>query len=83
MNPLKWKREHRLALCVAATIGALVGVLVAYCVLLPHFLGGCSLPRGGVNFGCLLFFYWGRVWFWPVAGAVIGAGIVYVRQLLR
>jgi hypothetical protein len=32
MNPLNWKREHQVALGIAAVIGAVMGVLIGYLV---------------------------------------------------
>ena len=30
MNPLNWKREHQVALGIAAVIGAVLGILTGY-----------------------------------------------------
>jgi hypothetical protein len=30
MNPLNWKREHQVALSIAAVIGAVLGILIGY-----------------------------------------------------
>lgn len=75
MNPMKWKREHQVAFGIAALIGAVLGVLVAYTTRTnPNSLG---------------FFYWVELRGWPAAiwpgllGAAVGSGIVYVRQLLK
>jgi len=75
MNPVRWKREHQIALGIAGIIGATLGVLVAYTTRLsPNSMG---------------FFYWldTRGWpdviWWALLGALIGGGIVYARQLLR
>jgi hypothetical protein len=74
MNPLQWKREHQAALCIAMVLGAVVGVLTLY-VTTKTSSGDVSLwlwLRG-----------WEPVFWWGGIGAAIGAGIVYVRHLLR
>ena len=32
MNPFNWKREHQVALGIAAVIGAVMGILIGYLV---------------------------------------------------
>lgn len=69
MNPLRWKREHQVALTIAALIGAVIGPLAGY---------------GLSNDGWSLSFWFGRSAFvWIIGGAAIGAAIVYVIRLAR
>ena len=88
MNPLGWKREHQIALAVAALIGMIVGPVVGY----------IAYAAGAGAGGAVDFSYWiwtcaafsGRdscafssfssIW-WSFAGAIVATGIVYVRRL--
>jgi hypothetical protein len=78
MNPLRWKREHQVALAVAALIGAFVGPLVGYAL---YAAGSGAEGAIGLN-------YWftgrriGNL-LWAIPGAAIGAGIVYALRLAR
>jgi len=74
MNPANWKREHQVALCVAVVLGAALGALTLY---LATNTSGSPIDL----------WLWRRSWtelaLWPVMGAIIAGGIVYVHQLLR
>ena len=78
MNPLRWKREHQLALVVAALIGLIVGEVV-----------GFALTGAGERFGAWLeeSFWYHYITFggfmWGIFGAIIGAAIVYTANLIR
>jgi hypothetical protein len=85
MNPLTWKREHRAALICAAALGALVGAIFGFFYLNPnrHFewcVGFNYLTCGGpyLPLGYLLLLV-----LWVILGGLIGAAVVYIRQLLR
>jgi hypothetical protein len=80
MNPWKWKREHRIALYLAAALGGFVGALVCY-LHLGLLFGVCGTFRNPI-LGCLFDHYALVLAFWVGAGMVVGGGIVYVRQLL-
>lgn len=77
MNPLDWKAEKKLALGLAAVIGVIVGIMVAYA------LGYAEASKVTTPFA----WWWGRYalasWGWAFFGALIGAGCVYIRELLR
>lgn len=70
MNPLKWKRERRVALAAAICIGFLVGTIFGYFVE-PH-LDGSFWP-----------IYWPLIFMWTAIGGFIGGAVFYIRQLLR
>ena len=88
MNPFGWKREHQIALGVAAVIGMIVGPVVGYlayaagagaggAVDFSYWIWKCEVfsPRNSCAFSSF-----SSVW-WSVAGAIVAAGIVYVRRL--
>jgi hypothetical protein len=73
MNPLNWSREHQIALCVAALIGAVLGYLVY----------SAGWGEGAVPFGNWLGrLFDGPIW-WALFGAGIGGAIIFVRNLLH
>jgi uncharacterized membrane protein YdcZ (DUF606 family) len=71
MNPLAWRHEHQLALLVATVVGVIVGLAVGY--MYHHVQYATSQVW-------LMSWSSGR---WAVLGGVVGAAIVYVRQLAR
>jgi hypothetical protein len=77
MNPLKWKREQRIALIIAIVLGAALGPVIGY------FLGAIATGSDGfVSFGHWVL----RPLRWPVIqwalfGAAISAGHFYMRRL--
>lgn len=76
------RREQRLALFITAGIGAFFGIVVSYALTSSEF-SMCYGSAHGMNWGCLISHYWFRMFFWPVAGAVVGAAIIYVQILMR
>jgi sterol desaturase/sphingolipid hydroxylase (fatty acid hydroxylase superfamily) len=74
MNPLNWKREHQVALCVGTVVGIVVGALIGYATtpasnhMFANWLANKAWPDTG---------------WWALICGFVGAGIVYVRQLLR
>jgi len=80
MNPLHWRREHQIALAVAAALGAFVGLLYGFNYV--RGVPGCSWFDTGYCHDAYSA-YLRAVLKWPLFGAIIGGGIVYVRQLLR
>lgn len=77
MNPLNWDRKLKIALVILMAIGAVVGFVTGYIVY-----GAARGGSGGISFN-----YWanhpfryGGVW-WASIGALIGAGLLYVRIL--
>lgn len=78
MNPLEWKREHQIALGLAAIIGLGLGEII-----------GFALNGHGDRFVTWVeqsFWYHYSTFggfMWGILGALIGAAIVYVVQLMR
>ena len=71
MNPLNWRREHQVALVVAAIVGIFVGLAVGY--MYHHVQYATSGP-------------WFSSWSgmrWGIFGAIIGAAVLYIRQLVH
>lgn len=68
MNPLRWRRAHRIAFFGAAVLGACMGFVV-----------GVRRVDPSVNQD----FYWLWLGLWMVSGAVMGVLGGYIRQLLR
>lgn len=86
MNPLDWKREHQIALVGAFAIGAILGLLFALQMLDTYTgfrWGALWCARRGYDCFYLLNGYWLRATLSACLGGLIGAGIVYIRQLLR
>ena len=79
MNPLEWKREHKVALLIAALVGICAALAVGF---VAH--GTTRGAAGGFSFDYWIGqpFRFGGFW-WGLLGAACGAGMVYVRQLLR
>ena len=77
MNPLTWKREHQVALGVGAAIGGVLGLMAAYS------LGYAEASKVTTPFVWWWTHYAVDSWGWVVFGALIGAGCVYIRQLLH
>jgi len=73
MNPLKWRREHQVALALGAAMGICVGLVIGYIYNDVHF-ANATLP---------LFLEGGSGFRWGVFGALVGGCTIYVRQLLR
>lgn len=83
MNPLKWSREHKVALLITVMIGALVGFLLGWI--------GFNLSRGasgGMGLGRYVN-YWlsGHSTFttaplWALTGALVGGAVIYVIRLM-
>ena len=77
MNPLNWKREHQVALGIAAVIGAVLGILAGYLVYAIAQGAG-----GAMSFGRWLeSSIWAAALLWAIVGAFIVGGNVYVRRL--
>jgi hypothetical protein len=72
MNPLGWRREQQLALVLGAILGAVIFLVVGF-------------MYRGINYTLLS---GGEFWFKSTArcailGALVGACLVYIRQLLH
>jgi hypothetical protein len=72
MNPLAWRQEHQVAIILGAILGAVILVVIGF------------IYRG-LNFGTITsaLFWSASTTRWAILGALIGAGIVYVRRLLQ
>jgi hypothetical protein len=76
MNPLNWSRQHQIALCVAALIGAALATVLGYLVY------AAGWGEGAVPFGNWLGrLFDGPIW-WALFGAPIGGAVIFVRNLL-
>lgn len=85
-DPRIWRREHQAALCVAGGLGFLAGSLLGLLVADPYTrFRAVALICDVQGYGCsyLLNGYWLRVLAFSATGTILGAGIVYIRQLLR
>ena len=73
MNPLKWRREHQVALVLGAAMGISVGLVIGYIYNDVHY----------ANATLRLYFEGGSGFRWGVFGALVGGTAIYVRQLLH
>jgi hypothetical protein len=77
MNPLNWKREHQVALGIAAVIGAVMGVLIGYLVYAV-----AQGADGAMSFGRWLeYSIWTAALLWAIVGALIMGGSAYMQRL--
>ena len=78
MNPLGWQNEHKMALVLAIVIGCIFGIIVGYFVFTAD--GGA---QGSPPFGTWLAYsiHYGVYW-WAIAGGLVGGGIAYVKRLI-
>ena len=77
MNPLNWKREHHVALGIAAVIGAVMGVLIGYLVYAV-----AQGADGAMSFGRWLeYSIWAAALLWAIVGALIMGGSAYMQRL--
>jgi len=77
MNPFRWRREHQLALLVAALIGAALATVLGYIVY------AVGWGEGAVPFeSWILRLLHGPIW-WALFGAVIGGASIFVCILMR
>jgi hypothetical protein len=92
MNPLQWKREHKIALLCAIGLGLFIGAIVGFVEVRSS--GFSSWPVGLCHYtdewgwrGDWCFFvhpaYWLAVGCWSASGAAVCGMMVYIRQLLR
>jgi hypothetical protein len=78
MNPLAWKREHQIALVATTLLGFSAGLVVGY-ARDPHYgsfwdwLTTALNPNYPTSTGTE----------WSIFGALVGATIIYVVQLMR
>lgn len=68
MNPLRWKREHRIAFFVATIFGAAMGFIIGLRRVDPQVVQD---------------FYWLWLVVWIISGAALGAIGAFIRQSLR
>jgi hypothetical protein len=80
MNPLRWKREHQIALLGAAIIGAIVGFIFGIHEADPY---GKIFKHFGYYGYTWVDTYWIVVALWSLFGACMVSGAIYVFQLSR
>ena len=83
MNPLRWKREHQLALVSSALLGGIIGGLLFVLVLAESYYPPLWCGFGSHGWACWVNGYAVRVIVWLALGALVGPAMVYIRQLLR
>jgi hypothetical protein len=86
-NPLRWRKEHAAALAVAVALGGVCGIVLGYVVSNDRM--GCYVTGRWGPFATYLLGirnscggYDGRSLEWGFFGAIVGAALVYIRQLL-
>jgi hypothetical protein len=70
MNPLKWRREHQVALLLGAAVGIAIGLLIGFIY-------------NGVHYATLPQWLGWSAFRWGVLGALVGGTTIYMRQLLH
>jgi len=75
MNPLMWPLPHKVALGLSAVVGGVFGFVLAYFVT-----NASNGANDGPEFGSWISFPSQYLW-WTLLGAVLGATILYIRQL--
>ena len=78
MNPLNWKREHKVALAIAIGTGCIFGIIVGYFVF-----ASSALPQYGAQPFEIWLSYpirYGVHW-WAIVGGLFGGSIFYVKRL--
>jgi hypothetical protein len=86
LDPRQWKREHQIALTCAIALGAVVGIIcgVQLTDTYTGFRWG-ALYCAHRDWDCayLLTGYRLQLIEWMALGGLVGAALVYIRQLLR
>ena len=86
LDPRRWKGEHQIALVCAVALGAIVGLLVGFQVTEDYTgfrWGALYCPSGNWSCYYLMTGYRLKILEWTVLGGLIGAAVVYIRQLLK
>jgi xanthine/uracil permease len=74
MNPLQWRSEHKVALLLGVVVGIALGFVAGYMhhdIRFDNAAAFSSYLTGGSALR------------WAVFGALIGATIIYIQQLLH
>ena len=74
INPLKWQREHQVALLISILAGAACGFLVGFAVTNASSSGAFTLTLW-------LKFRTSDAITWAVLGAIIVGGVIYAKRL--
>jgi hypothetical protein len=74
MNPFQWRREHQVALLLAAIVGAALGFIIGYMHHNVRYEDATAFS---------LYLTAGSAFRWCVFGALIGGTVVYIRELMH
>lgn len=70
MNPLTWQREHQVALLLGIVLGIGLGLLVGF-------------MYEGFHYATVESWKIGSRFRWGILGALVGACVILIQQLLR
>lgn len=86
-NPFDWKREHRIALVLAAALGAFISTIVMFqgiATCAGAYTGSHQFyPIFGIDWPRMLGACWFSIIIRPIVGAGFGATFIYIWQLMR
>jgi hypothetical protein len=86
LDPRHWKKEHQVALACAVAFGAVVGLIFGVQLTEDYTgfrWGALYCPNGNWSCSYLLTGYRLRIMEWMTVGGIVGAVLVYIRQLLK
>ena len=79
MNPLKWQRQHLIALLIFVAVGFFIGVVIGFFVYAAD-----SGAEGSASFNTWIgVWFWSRAVPWGVFGGVISGATAYATKLMR
>lgn len=87
MNPLKWSREHQVALLIAAFLGFCIGILLGFSLD-----GNGFTIAGWLGYArCFSFDYYSGSWCinlaenseWGLFGSLFATGVIFIWHLMQ